>query len=77
MPPGKKPGNRPVAYTISTCPACNRLKKDWTEQGIDFEERQVDKKQTWMDEARLYGDTVPLVVYTDGRVETGYANMIG
>jgi glutaredoxin len=58
-----------VIYTISSCPASKQLKKDLTAKGIKFEERQVDKKQTWMDEALSYGDVVPLIVYKDGRVK--------
>jgi glutaredoxin len=77
MPPRKVKSKVPVVYTISTCPACLRLKKDWTEQGVRFEERQVDKKQAWLDEARQYGDTVPLIVHLGGRVQAGYANMMG
>ncbi len=43
---------------------------------MEFEERQVDGNQTWLDEALEYGDSVPIVVYKDGRIETGYAGMI-
>ena len=66
-----------TVYTLSTCPACIKLREDWTSQGIQFEERQVDKDQQWLDEALRYGDTVPIAVYDDGRVEVGYAGMIG
>jgi len=69
--------SKPILYTISTCPACIQLKKDWAIQGVEFEERQVDIHQAWLDEALKYGDAVPLRVYEDGRVEVGYANMIG
>ncbi len=68
---------KPIVYTVSTCPACLKLKKDWTSQGIEFEERQVDEIQALLDEALKYGDMVPIIVYGDGRVEVGYANMIG
>jgi len=73
----RTPVSKPTIYTISTCPACNKLKQDWTNQGIGFEERQVDDNQAWLDEALKYGDMVPIVVYDDGRVQIGYANMIG
>ncbi|MDP3880552.1 MAG: glutaredoxin domain-containing protein [Dehalococcoidales bacterium] len=69
--------SRPIIYTLRTCPACIEIKKDWAVRGKEFEERQVDDNQTWLDEAREYGDTVPIVVYGDGRVEVGYADMIG
>ncbi len=71
-----KPMSKPIIYTLKTCPACIRLKEDWVAQGKQFEERQVDSNQAWLDEALKYGDTVPIVVYQDGRVEVGYANMI-
>jgi glutaredoxin len=58
-----------VIYTISSCPASNQLKKDLTSKRIEFEERQVDKKQSWMDEALSYGDVVPMIIHGDGRVE--------
>jgi glutaredoxin len=65
-----------IVYTLKTCPACNRLKDDWASEGIQFEERQVDDNQAWLDEAVTYGDTVPIAVYEDGTVEVGYKNMI-
>ena len=71
------PITKPIIYTVSTCPASLKLKKDWNSQGIEFEERMVDKNQAWLDEALKYGDMVPIIVYQDGRVEVGYANMIG
>ena len=69
--------SKPIVYTLSTCPACIKLKEDWTGQGKEFEERQVDDNQAWLDQALKHGDTVPIAVYEDGRVETGYAGMIG
>ena len=71
------PITKPTIYTVSTCPASLKLKKDWSSQGIEFEERMVDQNQAWLDEALKYGDMVPIIVYPDGRVEVGYANMIG
>lgn len=68
---------RPVVYTVSNCPACLRLKSDWKEQGIEFEERQTDNSQEFLDEAVKYGDMVPVIVYGDGRVDVGYKGMIG
>lgn len=68
---------KPIIYTVSTCPASLRLKSDLKSQGIEFEERQVDENQKFLDEAVKYGDTVPIAVYADGRVEVGYKNMIG
>ena len=66
-----------IIYTVSTCPAGLKLKKDWTAEGKEFEERQVDQSQEWMDEAQKFGDMVPIIVYPDGNVEIGYQGMIG
>ncbi len=68
---------KPIIYTVSTCPASLKLKDDWTSEGREYEERQVDQSQEWMDEAQKYGDMVPIIVYGDGRVEIGYKGMIG
>ena len=68
---------KPIVYTVSTCPACLRLKSDWSSQGIEFEERPVDENQKSLDEAVKYGDMVPIIVYGDGKVEVGYKGMIG
>ena len=67
---------KPIVYTLSTCPACTQLKKDWVEQGLEFEERQVDNSQALLDEALKYGEIVPIVVYNDGKVEYGYKDII-
>ena len=71
------PAAKPIVYTVSTCPACLRLKEDWRAQGIEFEDRPVDNSQKWMDEAVRHGDMVPVIVFGDGRVEVGYKGMIG
>lgn len=68
---------KPIVYTLKTCPTCNSLKKDWSSRGMQFEERQVDGNQDWLDEARRYADVVPVIVHEDGRVETGYKGMTG
>lgn len=67
----------PVVYTLPDCPACNKLKADWTNEGRKFEERQVNQSQAVLDEAVRYGDMVPIIRFPDGRVEVGYKNMIG
>jgi len=67
---------QPIVYTISTCPASIRLKKELAEKGIAFEERQVDKDQAWLDEALKFTDSVPTVVWEDGRIEVGYPGMM-
>lgn len=67
----------PVVYTLSTCPTCDDLRTDWRQKGIQFEERQVDKNQQWLDAALRYADTVPIVLYPDGKVEVGFDGEMG
>jgi len=67
----------PIVYTLQTCPSCIVLKEDWEKDKIAFEERQVDENQLFLDEAREFGDIVPIVVYPDGKVTMGYKDMIG
>ena len=62
----------PVVYTLTVCPACDNLRSSWGKQGIKYEEKRVDQSQDDLDEALLYGDTVPTIVYPDGRVEIGF-----
>jgi glutaredoxin len=59
----------PIVYALESCPACAALRQAWTAESIAFEERRVDEKQEWMNEARKYGDVVPIIVYPDGRVD--------
>ena len=71
------PPQVPIVYTLPSCRACSVLKQDWTREGIQFEERMASESQAYMDEARGYGDMVPIIVYPEGRVEVGYKNLIG
>jgi glutaredoxin len=67
----------PIVYTLTVCPACDRLRNAWRRQGIQYEERRVDQSQETLDEALDYGDTVPIIVYPDGRVEIGFEGHTG
>ncbi len=67
----------PVVYTLTVCPACDQLRDSWRRQRIVYEERRVDQSQDTLDEALLYGDTVPIIVYPDGRVEIGFEGHTG
>lgn len=67
----------PIVYTLSTCPTCLKLKQYLDDEGIQYEERQVDENQQWLDEANAIADIVPIVVHPDGRVEVGFAGEIG
>lgn len=67
----------PVVYTLTVCPACDALRASWGRQGIAYEERRVDQSQEVLDEALDYADTVPIIVYPDGRVEIGFEGHTG
>ncbi len=62
----------PVVYTLTVCPACDQLRAAWKRDGIQYEERRVDQSQDTLDEALLYGDSVPIIVFPDGKVEIGF-----
>ena len=67
----------PVVYTLTVCPACDALRASWKTQGIKYEERRVDQSQDTLDEALWYADTVPIIVFPDGKVEVGFQGMTG
>lgn len=67
----------PVVYTIRGCDACVKLLRKWQAEGFAYEERRVELNQQTMDEARKYGDMVPIVVWPDGRVEQGFEGTLG
>jgi glutaredoxin len=67
----------PIVYTIRGCDACVKLLHKWQAEGIGYEERRVELSQETMDEARKYGDMVPIVVWPDGRVEQGFEGTLG
>ena len=67
----------PIVYTLTVCPACDRLRETWGGQGIEYDERRVDQSQDTLDEALDYGESVPIIVYPDGRVEEGFEGEIG
>ncbi len=67
----------PVVYTLTVCPACYLLRASWRSKGIKYEERRVDQSQDTLDEALDYADTVPIIIYPDGRVEVGFEGHTG
>jgi glutaredoxin len=67
----------PIVFTIRGCDACVKLLRKWEEDGRKWEERRVELSQTVLDEARQYGDMVPIVVWPDGRVEQGFEGHLG
>jgi len=67
----------PIIYTIRGCDACVKLLQKWDAEGRAYEERRVELSQAVLDEARKYGDMVPIVVWPDGRVEQGFEGTLG
>ena len=51
----------PIVYTLTVCPACDKLRNKWGREGIEYEEKRVDQSQDTLDEALLYGDSVPII----------------
>ena len=70
-------GAVPIVYIIPGCDACVKLLTKWNSEGVEYEERRVDLSQEMMDEARSYGNVVPIIRYPDGRVEEGFEGGIG
>jgi hypothetical protein len=70
-------GGVPIVYTIRGCDACVKLLEKWQAEGRAYDERRVELSQDTLDEARRYGDAVPIVVWDDGRVEQGFEGHIG
>lgn len=70
-------GTIPVVYTIRGCDACVKLLEAWQREGVEYEERRAELSQAIMDEARMFGSAVPIVVWPDGRVEQGFQGQIG
>ncbi|MDA1128136.1 MAG: glutaredoxin domain-containing protein [Chloroflexi bacterium] len=67
----------PVVYTLTICPACDALRAAWKRQGIEYTEIRVDQNQDDLDAALDYADTVPIIIYPDGRVEVGFEGQTG
>ena len=67
----------PIIYTIRGCDACVKLITKLDSEGVKYEERQAELSQEMMDEARSYGNVVPIIRWPDGRVEEGFEGGIG
>lgn len=66
-----------MVYTIRGCDACVKLLEKLDEDGVAYEERRAELSQATMDEARTYGNAVPIIVWPDGRIEQGFEDHIG
>ena len=67
----------PIVYTLTVCPACDTLRAEWGKLGIEYDERRVDQSQDTLEEALDFGESVPIIVYPDGRVVEGFDGEIG
>ena len=67
----------PIVYTLTVCPACDALRAEWGKLGIEYDERRVDQSQDTLEEALDFGESVPIIVYPDGRVVEGFDVEIG
>ena len=67
----------PIVYTLTVCPACDALRAEWGKLGIEYDERRVDQSQDALEEALDFGESVPIIVYPDGRVVEGFDGEIG
>ena len=75
--PGENRPAAPVIYTIRGCDACVKLLRKLDAEHVVYEERHVELSQETLNEARRYGDLVPIIVWPDGRVEQGFGDTIG
>ena len=66
-----------IVYTTPNCSACDNAVADLTAEGVDFEERNVMTQKQWFNDVLKYTIFVPLVVWTDGRVEIGWKGRVG
>ena len=67
----------PKVFTLTVCPTCDKLREAWAAEGIEYEEVRVDQSQEALDEALDHGDTVPILLFPDGRVEVGFDGEVG
>ena len=67
----------PIVYTIRGCDSCVKLLRKWDAENINYDERREELSQATLDEARRYGELVPIVVWPDGRVEQGFEDSFG
>ncbi len=62
-----------IMYSLATCPTCVKARKVLKQRGVVFEDRIVDDRPDWaMEVVRLTNqNTVPIILWGDGRVEIG------
>ena len=65
-----------IIYTVPTCATCARAVHELTEEGTEFEERDIRTSMQWFEEAARLSISVPILV-RDGRVEIGWKGDTG
>ncbi|MEX1255305.1 MAG: glutaredoxin domain-containing protein [Dehalococcoidia bacterium] len=60
-----------VIYTVPGCNTCARAVQEMTDEGIEFEERDIHKNAQWLEEASRLAVTVPILV-RGNRIEVGW-----
>ena len=65
-----------IIYTVRTCSTCERAVHELTEEGVEFEERDIRFKPEWFEEASRLGVTVPIILRGD-KVEIGWKGDYG
>jgi len=60
-----------IMYSIPGCGTCARARREMTEEGIEFEERDINTNSQWFEEAARIAVTVPIFVEGD-RIEIGW-----
>jgi glutaredoxin len=65
-----------ILYTAPSCGVCDTARADLRAEGIEFEERDVMKKQEWFDDVLKHTIFVPLVFRGD-KMEIGWKGAVG
>lgn len=65
--------SRLIMYSLATCPTCARARREMDEQGVEYEERLVDRSPEHQQEVlRLTLQRSVPVFVKDGRVTVGF-----
>lgn len=58
-----------IVYSSTNCTYCKQLKQYLKDQGVDFEERNIDTNEDFADELRSMGfSSVPVTVIGENRI---------
>ncbi len=66
-----------IVYTLGDCPTCDKARAALRQRGVQFEERRVDEREEWWQEATKYSATVPVIIWDEDDVEIGWAGEQG